>query len=96
MLNYDPPEKPECEGKDPELFEDELFEYTALEICAVCPVQEWCLNWVNPSKHFADGVIGGVVWKDGNPVKSYKDLNKHVALLNYLSRRKELTKLIGK
>lgn len=85
MARYtDPPEKPNCLGEDPVLFDDQLFFGMALAICQDCPVRWWCLNTVDPKRNYYDGVVGGHAWHDGKPIPKYSDIYGDPVLTTYM------------
>lgn len=88
-MTYNPPDKPNCADQEPEIFENEWLYNVALGYCRDCPVQKWCLDWVDPAKHFFDGVAGGHVWKDGVIVRSYTDPENDAVLMTYLKANKK-------
>ena len=82
----EPPEKPNCEGEDPVLFDDPFFFGIALSICKDCPVRFWCLNTVDPKRNYYDGVVGGHAWIEGKPVEKYSDIYADPMLDLYLGK----------
>ena len=44
----------------------------ALSLCARCPVKTECLMIVQPRTSYFDGVCGGFIFKNGNPVGQRK------------------------
>lgn len=56
-----------CVGLPPEWF-DAVTHGTAdfaLAVCRDCPVTDLCVEVLNPSKTYMDGVCGGRVWRNG-------------------------------
>jgi WhiB family redox-sensing transcriptional regulator len=56
-----------CVGLPPEWF-DAVTHGTAdfaLAACRDCPVTDLCVEVLNPSKTYMDGVCGGRVWRNG-------------------------------
>lgn len=85
-MRNDPPAKPACVGKNPELFDWPEFAYAAIEICNECPVQAWCLREVDPARSYFDGVAGGHQWRDGQVLNRYSDPRNDTILQIYLSQ----------
>lgn len=88
MTEMPPPDRPACVGKDPEIFEFDLFYPEAVSICSTCPVRAWCLRYMDPIRNRAfSGVAGGYPWHDGYPNARYIDENDQV-LVAYLATRR--------
>jgi len=51
---------------------DSIIAEAALSICSECKVQEECLLVVNPSNSFYDGIVGGIIFKNGKIQKKEK------------------------
>jgi hypothetical protein len=92
-MNFNPPEDPACKPDDAELFDNEFLYEMALGICKDCPIRAWCLEWVDPSNSFFDGVAGGVAWKEGRPLPDFTNIRRDEVLIAYLGRRRQLKKL---
>jgi WhiB family redox-sensing transcriptional regulator len=51
----------------------------ALELCADCPFTRECLARVEPRLSFYDGVCGGLVWRNGEPIGGLTGVVERVA-----------------
>jgi hypothetical protein len=61
-----------CRSADPTLFDANAWTpeaRVALRYCLECPVQLLCLTVVVTPASFYDGVAGGMVWRNGRPVR---------------------------
>lgn len=56
-----------CKGADPYLFDATFGEavFDALSYCERCPVRDECFNYVQPHRHYFDGVAAGRLWRNG-------------------------------
>ena len=63
--------KANCLGVDPDVFDVNWLPaaWEALAICSRCDVREECLAYVDPSRNYYDGVVGGIVWRGGKRVR---------------------------
>lgn len=80
----EPPEPPACASTDPDLFDNEWTYQAALKVCGECQVRSWCLQTVDPARHYYDGVVGGAVWREGRPVDSYTDVAQDDTVMRYI------------
>jgi WhiB family redox-sensing transcriptional regulator len=60
-------ERAACADCPPEWFDAVTHDdaETGLRVCSVCPVQDLCLEILNPQRTFMDGVCGGRVFRNG-------------------------------
>jgi hypothetical protein len=79
-----PLELAKCKSAEPDLFENEWLFDIGLVVCNDCPVRSWCLNWVDPKRNFYDGIVGGHIWRSGQPVKDPRTNQQDPVLLTYL------------
>lgn len=89
MLANEP--RARCIGQDPLLFDIEEAYPLAFDLCDACPVQLWCLETVNPAASWYDGVVGGLVWKDG-ALRPRKDHIPTAAQKDYINRFPDIEK----
>lgn len=61
-------ERAACKGADPRLFDAIAGEdvWDALSYCERCPVMQACLDYVQPSRSYFDGVAAGRLWRNGH------------------------------
>lgn len=87
MSRPDPRHRPACQGIDNTkiFFEPRLYT-EALRVCDTCTVRAWCLDMVDPSRAYFDGVAGGHTWHDGD-LKCKTCIETDDILANYLSKR---------
>lgn len=59
-----------CAEADPILFDATTIEdaHEALTYCRRCPVASLCLSEIRPDRVWYDGVVGGLVWRNGEPI----------------------------
>lgn len=79
---------PACAGKDPQLFEFDMFYSEAVAICSSCPVRAWCLREVDPIRYKEfEGVAGGHAWKNGYALPQHSNALNDTVLHMYIDTR---------
>lgn len=56
-----------CIGKDPRLWDAVSIKGTeqALEVCRMCMCRQQCIAWMQPTRRFYTGVVGGRIYLNG-------------------------------
>lgn len=67
-------EQAACREAEPHLFDmtDHFSARYALAYCRTCPVIKLCELEIDPQRNFYDGVVGGLVYANGNVVEPKK------------------------
>lgn len=67
-------EQAACRDAEPHLFDmtDHYMAQDALSYCRRCPVIKLCAIELDPQRNFYDGVVGGLVYHNGNIVEPKK------------------------
>lgn len=93
-----------CINEDPKAFDTvNWLNAEALEICRDCPVQDLCLETVNPIRTFYDGIAGGFLWLNGRALvneylalpKSLRPYANYRGMLKYLEKRQVADKQLA-